>query len=235
MLDPALILCENCGYDVGSLEARLAQEPGLKCPECAKPIAESLPERRTGTPWQRAPGVRSLLATNLLALRRPLRIWRVVSIDFPSSRNLLEWNLAITAVAWGVALAFGVRDHHYPGRGGAAAVIAFVALNLLVLIEWGGVQLFARPRRWRTTGHVAWAIVAHASVGWLLGPMLAICAATVAMQFDYRGWGASVAPRHGYRSYLLLMLVVGIPAGLLAFESLVYLGFRAMRFANAPR
>ena len=25
------------------------------CPECGKPIAESLPERRIGTPWQQSP------------------------------------------------------------------------------------------------------------------------------------------------------------------------------------
>jgi len=41
--------CPESGH---MLEA-LPNEPN--CPECGKPISESLPERRAGTPWQRKP------------------------------------------------------------------------------------------------------------------------------------------------------------------------------------
>ncbi|MEZ6318065.1 MAG: hypothetical protein R3B49_04810 [Phycisphaerales bacterium] len=46
--DEYTVLCERCGYVVEGLD------PAGACPECGKPIAESLPERRVGTPWQRA-------------------------------------------------------------------------------------------------------------------------------------------------------------------------------------
>lgn len=240
MLDPSLILCENCGYDIGSLEPRLADEPGLKCPECGKPIAESLPERRVGSAWQRLRGIGGWFAAIVLTIVRPRRVWRIVEADFASSRNLMEWNLAASSLGWALVAASGVQgpmlDVPTFPLFVLNAICAFFALNVLSLIEWLGIQLFARRRHWRVTGEVAWSVVAHASVGWLLGPIAALVALLIASEIRWNGWGAwRGGPPHGGVSYIALIFAVGAPIGLLAFETLVYLGFRAMRFANHPR
>lgn len=41
------LLCERCGYSLEQIRGERA------CPECGKPVSESLPERRRGTAWQR--------------------------------------------------------------------------------------------------------------------------------------------------------------------------------------
>ena len=59
-MDDTTLLCERCGYSLEGLPHTHT------CPECGVPIRESLPAQRTGSPWQRSPGVRSWLATNVM-------------------------------------------------------------------------------------------------------------------------------------------------------------------------
>ena len=62
----AAILCEQCGYELTQLVGAVAGkgEGGAPCPECGKLVRESVPEQRTGSPWQQAAvkgGVRGVL------------------------------------------------------------------------------------------------------------------------------------------------------------------------------
>ncbi len=243
VLNPALILCENCGYDIGSLEPRLGAEPGLKCPECAKPIAESLPERRTGSPWQIRASVLSWLMTGAAVLRHPIRVWRTVRPVRGRLALLSYLNLLVAAFAFGVlvrAEPHGARTDGLAWYIGVPVTSGPILLALIVLshIEWGGIQFFGRRHGWRTSGAVALAVVAHASVGWCIGMPIGALTWLLASAVGWRGWGSVlVIPYVGpsYRTYWDLSLSVAAVAALLAFEALTYLGFRAMRFANHPR
>lgn len=239
VLDPSLILCENCGYDIGSLEGRLGADPHLKCPECAKPITASLPEHRTGSEWQRAPGALAALRTIWRLARSPVRSWSGVRVDTRSSVNLMLGQCLLTAalVSATLVLRTAVAFGGAPPMGSVGEVVGETLsvvmyavglcwVGLLVLlamcaIEAVGIRTFGARRGWRVSWPVAWTVVGHASGAWLLCPILLTLI-----------W----APERLMPLEMQLMLgVAALALPLLAFETLVYLGFRAMRFANAPR
>lgn len=123
MLDAALpipseVLCESCGYRLAGLP------PTTNCPECGTPAATSLPERRTGSPWQlalspAAPAssrprllalLRAWLATAALALTSPIRLFSITRLTAPTisaasppqlapgNRTLLWTNLLLASL-----------------------------------------------------------------------------------------------------------------------------------------
>lgn len=245
MLDPALILCENCGYDIGSLEQRLSAQPDLKCPECAKPIAESLPKHRTGSPWQVHATPLSWLTTGAAVLRHPIRVWRTVRPGQGRLQALMWLNLLVAAFAFGALVR---TDRHVRWNDGLEWYIGvpltsspiLLALVALSLIEWGGIRFFGRRRGWRRAGKTALAVVAHAAVGWCIGPFAGALAWITARAVGWKGWG-TIRVSHsanwgpGYSMYPELSQAVAVVTSLLAFVTLSYLGFRAMRFANHPR
>lgn len=241
MLDPSLILCENCGYDVGSIEARLGADPSLNCPECARPIAESLPERRVGTAWQRRRSVANWARTLITVLRAPRRGWSGVRVAGGNGFQLAAATCAVASVLWtvvlftGIELLLGGDDARFPT---ADAVLVHLSLSFSVFalslgasaIEALGLRMLGWRRGWRVTHAHSWTIVGHASVGWMLAaPCLALSLVAAYAVFRSNwpdGWSTAT---------LLVLAIAAVLVPLLAFETLVYLGFRAMRFANAPR
>ena len=98
-LDPRALLCENCGYHLAGLPE------DSSCPECARPIHDSLPARRTGTPWQNRMGVRTLVSTVWLTLRHPIRVWSVVRVARTRTEEFGVAVIALGSLAPSVALA----------------------------------------------------------------------------------------------------------------------------------
>ncbi len=260
------LLCESCGYQLD--ETR--EEPA--CPECGRPVAESLPSVRTGSPWQNRRSIRAWFSTILLVFFSPRKLFSTLRIEMRGVRELLMANLVIAGFLitdpW-TGVLVGDPARTVRGKGvvienlvhaislfGAVLLVAGVLL-LLTWIECLGVRFIAARRGWRVTRAAAWQICAHASVGWILCgliPVLSLAGVFIAARFfgaspggviDLTGWltnpptgGPNPGPR-GLTVNLYQLVVgggvlVGYAGGLLVFETLVYLGIRACRYANPP-
>ncbi len=213
--DPSTLLCERCGYPLTGLPEE------ARCPECGTPIFDSLPVRRSGSPWQAGPSARAWLAGAGAMLRHPVATWAAVrATDDTATFGLLILNITLAAVGATVWL-------HWVLPALVLLLLPF-AIFLLTLIEYAGIRTFGKVRRRRITRPVATAIVAHASYGWLFGSLAGILLRAVVLLLD-----SSMARPIG-PTWLLGVAGAGALAALLWFEILVYLGVRAMRFANSP-
>lgn len=107
--------------------------------------------------------------------------------------------------------------------GLATSVTTLPVLILLMWVEHRGIRTFGSLRQWRISPAVARAVVDHASVGWLAGaiPTLPIVGLFVVGIID------AVTTAVAFAALAAL--------GLLTFETLVYIGFRSMRYANQHR
>lgn len=243
-LAPHLLLCERCGYPLDEILGT----PGVTlCPECGTPVAESMPERRVGSPWQRRASFLALLQTWWAIARRPSEAWRIVRAEGPpEGASQLGTTCNIAGLLLVLPYLVDALRHESPFdltvllEFGAVLLIGLmIGLLLMVLsrVERLGIQFFGRQRGWRVADGVAKAVIGHASVGWLVIP--AVFNVAVLVRAGIWVWakttGRWARPPLMIDVYLLVAFGVGALAGLLAFETLVYIGVRRMRFANAPR
>lgn len=171
------LLCERCGYVLEGLD-----QAG-NCPECGKPIAESLPERRVGTPWQQRPGVGSLLATWWMTLRHPLRTLDVMRVGSrQNTRWLSWWTIGVAALFSATGYVLSTLLHSTEPLNSSPFITALtiplwmilptMLLALLTWIETRGLVIIARTRGFRVDKHLARSITAHGAVGWLIAGIL---------------------------------------------------------------
>ena len=243
------MLCERCGYVVEGLP-----EDG-PCPECGRPIADSLPERRTGTPWQRRSGVGAALATGLLVATQPKRTLDVMRVRPPAIGGLLA--VSAFPIAWlcgaGVVLLLEL-ERALPGGGatswsagsalGAWAIslalgvmltpIVVALLWMLTWVEARGLVIFAVQHSFRVHPRLAYTITRHGAFGWLLcgaGALMALPLA-LASQAD---WRQAHGEPSGFLVGLALAGAVVAFVGFLGFELFAWLGLRRCKFANSHR
>lgn len=249
--DQYTLLCEECGYPLESIPAAGA------CPECGKPIKSSLPSARTGSAWQRKPGVRSWFTTGWNVLTRSGKLFETLGIDLKPSRRLVAVNIllcgAIVAslptgrllagrhwmVPWAPKAGDFVGDSYiwwtlavtFATWGVVSAILLF-----LTWVETVGVKFFHTRRGWRATKAVVWSVCAHATYGWIIGALLVVV-----------GWGlididiavsrlartTRVGSRFG--DWQAVPPAIGFFIGMMIFEFRVYQGMRACRFANTQR
>lgn len=232
------LLCEQCGYILEGLD------PATNCPECGKPIAESLPERRTGTPFQQDPTWRGLAGQSIMLARRPTALFGRMRIGADNDSSLLARSIALASLATVLptatvvtALSLSRSIHGYEIIIGfwimalCWLVVGF-ALLLLTAIERKGVTFFSRRRGWRVPKPVAQSICANAAPGWIsagvlfsIGLLVLPFAARWAddLPRSMRAWGQGAAAALPF---------LGLLAGMLIFETLVYLGVRRCKYAN---
>jgi len=251
--DEYTLLCEKCGYVIEGLD-----QSG-NCPECGKPIAESLPERRVGTPWQQNPSVGSLVRTWWMTLRHPLRTLDVMRVREPNSVDSYPWLNSILAswiIAGTVFMRLIINDIEISNHLDYATVyqillglvgVVFVLPILLVMLtrlEQQGLRIISKTRSTRVNRGVAQAITSHGSVGWvlaaLLGFILSIAGAfiiTTSTPKPYMEPNYSVyypTPAWAWTLdiglYALALLI-----GFLFFETFAYLGLRRCKYANRVR
>lgn len=237
--DESTPLCESCGYVV----AGLPQD--TNCPECGRPIAQSLPERRPGTTFQNHPSPRTMLTTGVGTILHPRRTLDKIRFDTNPEEDstLALWHAMATGlVLMPVPL---VATLHFTDRllsAATAAVILFIiagigflfllayliaiGIRMLTVTESLGLRVISRQRGFRITPRIAVLITSHGSVGWTGGAVLAWATgfAAYAVTFD---------PKSGpYWLAVILAASCAQLGGFLFFETFAYLGLRRLKYAN---
>lgn len=252
-MDIAALLCERCGYTIDLLPTVGA------CPECGEPIASSLPAARPGSPFQKKRSVLTWLGTNWSVLRHPKALFRSLRIQRSGAMPLLLANLFIAGMfmmdplvsvfTWDPSRSY--QNAPFPQWALIYGVmwIAEVSLGALILflltrLEWYGMRFIAARRGWRLSPDAAWQVCCHASVGWIFVGIVPLFA--MAWLYIFANW-FGLSP-HGMLNlpplttrpvpwtYVVNFGVIGLGifAGMLVFETLVYLGVRQCRFGNPP-
>jgi hypothetical protein len=148
--EEAQLLCEGCGYIVSGLPT------DSRCPECAKPIAESLPELRVRPAWEQDEGnaPERFWTTTWAILRHPTGFYRTLATRTVDRRShqfgmlhlwissflfslaglfQFQWMLDLP----GFDALFGqTLDHGYLGAAEPVVVLSAVMLTCLVGAFW---------------------------------------------------------------------------------------------------
>ena len=236
--DEYTLLCERCGYVVEGLNTN------GNCPECGKPIAESLPERRVGTPWQQNPCIGSLVRTWWMTIRHPLQTLDVMRIG-DRRGSLWIWTLTSTVLLPVPACLYGlIVLTHEIHRNGIPGAWTFFPAGLLVMIpiltsvESIGLQVLSRQRGFRITRDASKTITAHGSAGWValsvgltLSFLYIVFLTTLRTIPDPTDNLNLLRPLKWVRPMILTSLLLGF----LFFETFAYLGLRRLKYANRVR
>jgi predicted RNA-binding Zn-ribbon protein involved in translation (DUF1610 family) len=237
--DEYTLLCERCGYIIEDLDH------SLPCPECGKPINESLPERRVGTPWQQKPGLKSLLQTWWVTIRHPKETLDIMQFDTISGIGqsfLPQCTIVIIGLVIGALtqLLFGAPRHDdgmiYISAG--TFVVLIVVIQILTLIEALGLIFIARRRKIRINEEIARAIVNHGSIGWcisLASLVLIWLQHIFTSTLDLIPEDGVYDPLSMFFGFLIMALAAMTLAGFLFFETFAYLGLRRCKYANRSR
>jgi hypothetical protein len=94
-------LCENCGYRLNGLPET------VNCPECGRPVAESVDDRRSLSGFEERSGLSSFLTTTLVILLRPRRFFRhiLTRTGHPAAEWFAHWHRVTAALLFGLAAA----------------------------------------------------------------------------------------------------------------------------------
>jgi hypothetical protein len=235
-------LCEGCGYVLGGLDRSGA------CPECGRPIAQSMHTSRPGTPWQQLPGVWSWLRTGVLTIAKPSHVFSIVRFDAPLARRQLTTSLCIgTALLLTPGLwAWFVGPAKATIQTGPTAFQIFTSLgvvSLILAIAPAGVFGWSyaltprayRARGWRITRSVYLTIAAHASFAWILAGLFVILA-NFAERALMNAAPGMTNPATAIRLASLASSAVnlGLAMGVAVLVWLEYTGLRLNRYANPP-
>jgi hypothetical protein len=152
----AEILCSKCGYVLSGLP-----KTG-NCPECGRPIADSLDTQRTPPLWESAvPGhkAKAFIQTSVSLIRRPARFYRTFTVRGPvaTARRFAQWHWWMSAGIFGIVGATHGVWYSYSVAGtpnqmfGSSSflfIALFLGLTLIVYVFFDGITRLAA---WLTT------------------------------------------------------------------------------------
>ncbi|MFN3168384.1 MAG: hypothetical protein ACE37H_15100 [Phycisphaeraceae bacterium] len=227
-------LCERCGYPLFGLSIESA------CPECGLAVAESSPARRDLPGVVDRLGCRDAWRMACRLLVRPADTFRRLDVSprGAAASTFLFWMTFLAGFVWLSVMGAGlylVDGGPTSGNLGYQAVFHLVAVLILVQvlthIEMLGVAAISRRRGWRVPLRLAERVCAFASVGWLPGVALAAVGAQLLGVFAVgEPWFERM---HGVVRVSWLCYAGLFVLSLLWFESLVWVGVRQVKYANA--
>lgn len=217
-------LCECCGYPLKGLTSETV------CPECGSSFEHSSPDRRKGPLLQRSFSVGGWLATTFQILLFTEFTYRLMRIDRSNrtARTYLGFMLLVVSC---FALLTTWRDWLPIQSNLLFFLLFFLSLSCLTYLEMLGVAAFSKRRDWRVPFHLAERVCCYASVGWLMGVLIAEVGAWLMVGFAIdKSWFDHPLGlvRVGWILYGALFFL-----SLLWFETLVWIGVRQVRYANA--
>ncbi len=194
------------------------------------------------------------MRTHLWVLRHPLTCWDSIRVLGADSNELLWVSLmlaGLTGVIPGSLVA--IRHIRESINLSISALIVLIGIDFCLVVGWTlfssilvviagllltsierlGVRLFGSRRGWRITDIVARTVCGHAAGGWILAFVCLELGLTWPIATDPFGRAGSLISKLSDELWIASLSLSF--AGMLLFETLVYLGVRRMRYANAPR
>lgn len=229
-------LCEACGYPLNGL----AED--AKCPECGSRISNSSPLKRDGLGARAINPLFQYGRVGIAVLLSPRCVFRKMQVN--GDRDAGVYHLLITAVLTPLALFVGyvvcvlVNVPSAFRNTNVEPILLFLmalVLSLIILalsyIEMLGVTAFSRRRGWRVPFRLAERVCCYASVGWLPGVFLAgVGIAILDLHAVGQPWFEKM---HGLVRVRWIFYAALFVLSLLWFETLVWIGVRQVRYANA--
>ncbi|MBL4808433.1 MAG: hypothetical protein JKY43_00045 [Phycisphaerales bacterium] len=241
--DQYTLLCESCGYILENLNH------SLPCPECGKPIQESLPQRRTGTPIQHWYTSKNARKTWWMTLRHPFKMLDIMRFNLNDHEDIASTNIIIALAAPAlILLAFTALDSII------SVLLLFFGYIFLLPLAWGFlllmtttdsfiIRFFGNRKGFRISHAISNNIVAHGSVGWIiagLGSSIGILFIFAPYIITVRIFDMYETTQHNQilqnlKSFGSWLIPISILGGILFFESFAYLGIRRCKYANTLR
>ncbi len=238
--DQYTLLCESCGYILEGLDQ------SLPCPECAKPITESLPERRVGTHIQCQDASLNSLKTWWMTFRHPLKTLDIMRFNLNDHEGIALINITLSTTV--PVLALFVCSAFISSEDIAIALIAiflllpmlWATLMFLTAVEAMGLRFLGSRKGFRVTHSISNNIVAHGSVGWVIGGL----GSSIGILFIFAPYIITVRifdmhERTRHNQFLrdlestgIWLIPISILLGFLFFEIFAYKGLRRCKYAN---
>lgn len=152
------LLCEGCGYVLNGLP------DNSRCPECGKPIVESIGNHRTAPAWeQHIKGAAGFCKTTSRVIFSPTRFYRTLDVrgSVESARRFARWHCALAAVLFSLAAAghawwylhniYSVRTPSNTLSYAMAGVAVILLASLCYVGLFAITRLAARLTNWEAT------------------------------------------------------------------------------------